>query len=359
MPVIGVHDMKFTKVAAFMAVGAMLMTGCAGGENVIESGDKNITDGKNVIESGDKKITGRKNVIKAGDTKITKADIAFIADFYYEQNMQYGQSVEYETIRDQIFDTYKNAVIIDAVADLKDIELEDEIKRSYIAMVASFRSAFGGKKAFDKALKKAGANEDAIEIYHKADYLSSLLKEDETFKVAEANDDELKEFLKDNYLRAKHVLIQVGNDVATGDLEKSEAEKILERAKNGEDFDKLVEEFSQDPGSAANPDGYVFTEKEMVPEFEEGTRSIQPGEFTLVKTSYGYHIIQRLPLDESDEKFAELFENTKTSVALKYTEKKFNEMLKAYAEENGITVEVNKEVVSKITAPEIDTDTEE
>ena len=45
MPVIGGNDMKFTKVAAVMAVGAMLITGCAGGENVIESGDKNITDG--------------------------------------------------------------------------------------------------------------------------------------------------------------------------------------------------------------------------------------------------------------------------------------------------------------------------
>ena len=170
---------------------------------------------------------------------------------------------------------------------------------------------------------------------------------------------EIKEFIKNNYWRAKHVLIQVGADVATGDLEKSEAEKILERAKNGEDFDKLVEEFSQDPGSKTNPDGYVFTEKEMVPEFEEGTKSIQPGEFTLVKTSYGYHVIQRLPLDESDEKFAELFENTKTSAASKYTEKKFDELLNAYAEENGVTVEVNEEVVSKMTAPEVDTDTEE
>lgn len=331
MPVIGGNDMKFTKVAAFMAVGAMLMTGCAGG----------------------------KTVIKAGDTKITEADIAFIADFYYEQNMQYGQSADYEAIRDQIVDTYKNAVIIDAVADLKDIELEDESKQMYLGEIASFRSAFGGKKAFDEELRKSGAGEDAVEIYHKANYLSSFLKEAEEFKVEEPSDDEVKEFIKNNYWRAKHVLIQVGADVATGDLEKSEAEKILERAKNGEDFDKLVEEFSQDPGSKTNPDGYVFTEKEMVPEFEEGTKSIQPGEFTLVKTSYGYHVIQRLPLDESDEKFAELFENTKTSAASKYTEKKFDELLNAYAEENGVTVEVNEEVVSKMTAPEVDTDTEE
>jgi len=331
MPVIGGNDMKFTKVAAFMAVAAMLMTGCAGG----------------------------KTVIKAGDTKITEADMAFIADFYYEQNMQYGQSADYEAIRDQVVDTYENAVIINAVADLKDIELKDESKQMYLGEIASFRTAFGGKKAFDQAMKKAGADEDAIEIYHKANYLSSLLKETEEFKVAEPSDDEVKEYIKNNYWRAKHVLIQVGDDVATGDLEKSEAEKILERAKNGEDFDKLVEEFSQDPGSKTNPDGYVFTEKEMVPEFEEGTKSIQPGEFTLVKTSYGYHVIQRLPLDESDEKFAELFENTKTSAASKYTEKKFDELLKTYAEENGVKIEVNEEVVSKMTAPEAKADTEE
>ena len=331
MPVIGGNDMKFTKIAAFMAFAAMMMTGCAGG----------------------------KTVIKAGDTKITEADIAFIADFYYEQNMQYGQSADYEAIRDQIVDTYENAVIIDAVADLKDIELEGESKQMYLGEIASFRTAFGGKKAFDQAMKEAGADEDAIEIYHKANYLSSLLKEDADFEVAELSDDELKEFFKNNYLRAKHVLIQVGDDVVTGDLEKSEAEKILERAKAVEDFDKLVEEFSQDPGSKTNPDGYVFTEKEMVSEFEEGTRSIKPGEFTLVQTSYGYHVIQRLALDESEEKFAEFFENNKAAASSKYTEKKFDEMLKAYAEENGVTVEVNDEVVSKMTAPEAKADTKE
>ena len=54
---------------------------------------------------------------------------------------------------------------------------------------------------------------------------------------------------------------------------------------------------SEDTGLAANPDGYAFTTGEMVQEFEDATRALEPGQISgLVESSYGYHIILRLPL---------------------------------------------------------------
>ena len=43
----------------------------------------------------------------------------------------------------------------------------------------------------------------------------------------------------------------------------------------------------------------------MVKEFEEGVSGIEIGQYNLVKTSYGYHIVKRLALDETPEKYEE------------------------------------------------------
>ena len=82
---------------------------------------------------------------------------------------------------------------------------------------------------------------------------------------------------------------------------KKEAQEALKKAKNGEDFDKLIEKYNDDPGMVANPDGYTFTKNQMVKEFEETSYALKENEISdIVETSYGYHIIQKLPLPEVD-----------------------------------------------------------
>ena len=68
-------------------------------------------------------------------------------------------------------------------------------------------------------------------------------------------------------------------------------EELVER------FRELKEEYCEDSGKTAYPDGYVFLPGEMVTEFEEGVTALADyGLSQPVKTSYGYHIILRLPL---------------------------------------------------------------
>jgi len=45
----------------------------------------------------------------------------------------------------------------------------------------------------------------------------------------------------------------------------------------------------------------------MVPEFQQGVSQINIGDFNCVETSYGYHIVQRLALDETPELFEKFF----------------------------------------------------
>jgi hypothetical protein len=81
---------------------------------------------------------------------------------------------------------------------------------------------------------------------------------------------------------------------------KAKAEEILNRAKAGEDFAKLADEFSQDPGNK-DPKGELqggiykdVTKGKMMPEFEGAALALEPGQIApnLVETPYGYHIIK-------------------------------------------------------------------
>ncbi len=97
-------------------------------------------------------------------------------------------------------------------------------------------------------------------------------------------------------VKASHILIKVdeGADDAVRAEKKAFAEKLLERAKAGEDFAKLARENSDDAASAVNGGnlGY-FTRGSMVKPFEQAAFSMKPGDISdLVETIFGYHIIK-------------------------------------------------------------------
>lgn len=126
------------------------------------------------------------------------------------------------------------------------------------------------------------------------------------------SDEDLRQYFADNYIAAKHILISTvdsttGETVRTDEEAKAEAQKILDRINAGEDYDALMNEYSEDPGLAGNPDGYIFTEGDMVTEFYDGAKALAEDEVSgLIKSDYGYHIIKRVPLDVDGQ-----FENYK------------------------------------------------
>ena len=164
----------------------------------------------------------------------------------------------------------------------------------------------GGQEPFEQWLQSMGYDDamydNTVAISKYANAIQDSYYGDNGTKT---NTKAIMDKFNETYLCAKHILVQSidgsGNPL-TGDAlaaAQSKAQEALEKVKAGEDFDTLIAQYNEDPGMEMYPDGYVFTEGEMVDEFYQGAKALEPGQTSsdLVQSSYGWHIIQREPLN--------------------------------------------------------------
>ncbi len=112
-------------------------------------------------------------------------------------------------------------------------------------------------------------------------------------------DEELRAAFEDQRpgeeIRARHILVSIPLDATSAqqDSLRALAEELRDRARSGEDFGGLAEQYSQDPGSAIQGgDLGFFGRGMMVPPFEEAAFALAPGEVSdVVQTSFGLHVI--------------------------------------------------------------------
>lgn len=108
-------------------------------------------------------------------------------------------------------------------------------------------------------------------------------------ELPEAQQDEIKKLLSEQKTEeAKKYMDDKLKEVYP------KAQEVLNKAKKGEDFEKLIKEYGQDPGMVDNTEGYIVKQDgQFVPEFEEAAFKLKKDEISdIVSSTFGYHIIK-------------------------------------------------------------------
>ena len=168
---------------------------------------------------------------------------------------------------------------------------------------------FGGEANYEKTLKESLFVTDEIftninivvpYIYERIN--QSISGGDYLERVGE---DAVREYIDENgYMKAAHILIKtVDDDMEPLDDEtvaqkKALVDELVERLQNGEDFFTLMNQYSEDPGMINEPTGYTFNANSgFVSEFVDGTAALGIGEYGVIQSVYGYHILYRQQVD--------------------------------------------------------------
>ncbi len=266
---------------------------------------------------------------------------------YYESMYanNYGITVDLWEGNEQNFTVFKDSVKADLieqnfgniVAKKYDVTLDDEDYEQVDEYMEEEKAQFESEEDFYNALKASGIKEELLRNLITSSVMSEKVYQ-ELYAGENArlipSDDEIRQDIKDNYVRVYHLLISNEHFADTEGYEDADEEALKAAAKTfaeeklaeiqaGADVYEVAQEVGDDPGMHDNPDGYLFTYGKMVPEFEEAAFALEMGEISgLVETDYGYHIITRIEQDS-------------------YVEENFDEVRKQYVNDR-FNTEVNQ-----------------
>lgn len=214
-------------------------------------------------------------------------------------------------------DAGKAALTVQALDDLLLMRLlvvkakPDEKSAGYIAAKTSFereRKAFLTESAFILQIESRGMGTNTFRdrLYEEA--LAKKVFEREfhseikitPVQVQKYYEQNLAQYAQSEYCRVRQLLLltynaDLGVELAADERQKKKelADKLLVRARKGEDFKKLIKEFTEDSGGKESDRELSFGRGQLGPELEKAAFDLKAGQTSeVVKTVAGYHILQ-------------------------------------------------------------------
>ena len=256
-------------------------------------------------------------VASVNGTEITDLDVNYYiyaraAEYMNKNNISMDTVADYDWDQEiggeKLSDTIKKNAVDDAVKEVilikkgeeKGIGLDDKEKEQIKTQLSGITSSYG-EDGFTLRARTMGVA--SIKQYAKMyEKIMTLQKVQDDIDANPANyypEDQsvLNEYSQPDKASVKHILISTqpeGEETVDVEAKRALAQSVLDRVNAGEDFETLRKEFDEDPGQTEA--GYTFGTGEMMPEFETAAFALKIGEVSgLVETSYGFHIIKRIP----------------------------------------------------------------
>jgi len=186
----------------------------------------------------------------------------------------------------------------------------DRVKAKELAtkFIKDSRDQVGSQEALDRQLLAMGFSQRQFEDQIMDRAISECVVDRELKDKIVISDEQAQKFYDENgsdferpeMIRAAHILLSTRDPLTNTELtddqkkqKREQLEKLLARARKGEDFAAMAKEYSDDPGSKDKGGEYTFPRGQMVPEFEAAALSLNTNEVSdIVVTKFGYHIIK-------------------------------------------------------------------
>ena len=257
---------------------------------------------------------GKKAELDDNKTAVSLKGIKITATDYYNEIKKSNISKLVDMIDHQLFD--------------EKYESNDEEDQAVEEQINQLKQSYSDDTTFQSVIQQYfGVNsEDELEDMLRLEYKRNEAVEE--FVADNLTDKEIEDYYDQNIIgdiKASHILItpDVDSDATDEEKEKAEnkakkeAERIIKKLDEGEDFAELAKKYSDDEATAKNGgDLDYFNTDDMDENFMDAVKKLDNDEYTKepVKTQYGYHII--LKVDQKEKpKLKEVKDSIKETLA--------------------------------------------
>ena len=257
---------------------------------------------------------GKKAELDDNKTAVSLKGIKITATDYYNEIKKSNISKLVDMIDHQLFD--------------KKYESNDDEDQAVEEQINQLKENYSDETTFQSVIQQYfGVNsEDELEDMLRLEYKRNEAVEE--FVADNLTDKEIEDYYDQNIIgdiKASHILItpDVDSDATDEEKEKAEnkakkeAERIIKKLDEGEDFAELAKKYSDDEATAKNGgDLDYFNTDDMDENFMDAVKKLDNDEYTKepVKTQYGYHIILKVNQKEKP-KLKEVKDSIKETLA--------------------------------------------
>ena len=315
----------FFKILLLALAASLVLTGCnTSNEDIVA-----VVNGTKITKSD-----FEKTALKVGK----EYEMIFGLEFWTSEVE--GEKTFKEEFDNEILNVMISQEIVNQQAEKENITVTDE---EVANEMSSYMQMIENVDEYNKFMEENGIDEEFLKNHFRQTLIFDKYR-NKIMSETEITENDLRDYYNthiDEYkkeeIKASHILITTLNDMGEPLSEEetakkeSEAQDILARIKQGEDFEALAKEYSDDKASASNGGdlGY-FAKGVMVPEFEEAAFKLEKGQVSdVVKSSFGYHIIKVDDKREEITSYEDEKENILGAIRYEIYNEKMEELKKA------------------------------